>query len=225
MTDGSSGMVENPEPEGPRHEETIRYRPMGPSDVDGVPTDCHGSRDALVERIDDLGAAAILAFDGPQHVGQLQFRRYRKEQRSANGIWHADYWGDFGANAPELPHATLAIHCYHVGQLTDGEERDARYFGRGIGLALLDELITWAGDRGFEAIVAKHTPQDRAVMGFMGGQPASAYEERGFEIFSSWVDEQLDETVRERKLVENDAAADAVARVGLCIRRFRLRRS
>ena len=34
---------------------------MVASDVGRVPEDCHGSREALLGRIEDLGAAAILA--------------------------------------------------------------------------------------------------------------------------------------------------------------------
>ena len=112
----------------------IRYRPMVASDVGRVPEDCHGSREALLERIEDLGAAAMLAFDGGRHVAQLQFRRYDRGLHSAEGIWHPDYWGDFGEHAPELPRATVNVFCYHVGQLAAGEKRSPDYQGRGIGL-------------------------------------------------------------------------------------------
>ena len=43
---------------------TIHYRAMGLDDVGQVPLDCHGSAEALAQRISDLGSAAILAFDG-----------------------------------------------------------------------------------------------------------------------------------------------------------------
>ncbi len=208
-------------PELPHLEERqITYRPMVRADVGSVPDDCHGSREELLARIDDLGAAAILAYDGGQHVGQLQVRRFAREQRSPKGIWHPDYWGDFGDEAPTMPEATLAIHCYHVGQLTQGEERDARYFGRGIGEALLDHLLAWAEEGGYEAVVAKHTPRDRAVMGFMGGQPAGVYEERGFETQASWIDVQLHGAILDRNLVEKGADPGTVARVGLCVKRW-----
>ena len=57
-------------------------------------------------------------------------------------------------------------------------------------------------------------------MGFMGGQPATAYVERGFEVCTSWVDPQLDEAVRERGIVSSDADPEVVARVGVCVRRL-----
>lgn len=198
----------------------ISYRPMVASDVGRVPVDCHGSHAELLARIKDLGAAATLAFDGGQHVGQLQFRRYKPELRSATGIWHPDYWGDFGERAPQLPARSLNIFCYHVGQLTAGEDRSPAYQGKGIGLALLDAFIEWAAAAGFSAIAAKFTPEDRPVMGFMGGQPATAYVERGFEVGASWVDHQLDEAIREKGIVSSDADPEVVARVGICVRRL-----
>lgn len=213
-------MTDRPSSTGDTLAARLRYRPMLAADIGRVPMDCHGGHEALTARIADLGAAGILAFDDGRHVGQLQFRRHRAELRSAEGIWNPDYWGDFGDGQPSLPHATLGIFCYHVGQLTDGEERDARYFGRGIGPALLDHAIAWAQTRGFEAMVAKCTPPHRPVMGFMGGQPASVYAERGFERVSSWVDRQLFEAVLERDLVSRESESEAVAQVGMCVRRF-----
>ncbi len=198
----------------------LRLRPMHLTDVGQVPGDCFGSHDTLVSRIRDLGSAAVLAYDGPQHVAQLQFRRYDPKLRSTEGIWHPNYWGDFGAEAPELPKATLNVFCYHVGQLRSGDERNPEYLGKGIGLALLDYFLNWAQDQQFSGVVAKFTPENRAVMGFMGGQPAAAYAARGFEIGTSWLDRQLANAVIERKLVPPDANPDDTSRVGVCYKPF-----
>ena len=198
----------------------IQYRMMTLDDVGAVPIGCQGNRDAIEARIQDLGSCAVLAFDGAQHVAQLQFRRYEAELRSPDGLWDPLYWGDFGTEAPSLPNNTLSVFCYHVGQLEDSEQRDSRYQGRGIGLELLDRLLAWAPDRGFAAIIAKASPVPRAVMSFMGGQPASAYRERGFEVVTSWVDEQLREVIREKALVATDADPDEAALITCCIRRF-----
>ena len=154
---------------------TLTYRPMVLSDLDAVPVGCQGSRAAIMERIGDLGAAAMLAFDGEQHVAQLQFRRYDQDLRSPDGLWDPLYWGDFGEHAPVLPSNTLSVFCYHVGQLDDTKARDAKYQGQGIGLALLDHFLRWASTAGFASVTAKCTPSPRAVMFFMGGQPAEAY--------------------------------------------------
>jgi GNAT superfamily N-acetyltransferase len=198
----------------------IRYRLMTAQDIGRVPMDCHGDVDAVTERIRDLGAAAVLAFDGEQHVGQLQFRRHRDDLRSANGIWHPNYWGDFGGRGPQLPRATVGVFCFHVGQLKSGAERDARYQGRGIGAALFDYFLEWARAGGVEAVVAKHTPSRRAVMAFMGGQPAEFYTARGFEVVADWIDPQLPDALRERGLVAEDADPNVIARVGMCVMRF-----
>lgn len=196
----------------------ISYRPMHATDIDRVPIGCQGDRDVLAARIRDLGAAAMLAFDGEQHVGQLQFRRYDRYARSPNGLWDPLYWGDFGEQAPELPAATIAVFCYHVGQTVDTDARDNRYQGRGIGLALLDHLIEWVAAAGFAAMVAKCTPPQRAVMAFMGGQPAAAYVERGFELVSSSLDTQLRDVIAEKNLVPDDSDFDIAAGVGCCVK-------
>ena len=203
----------------PGHRERIR----SPPHIGRVPIGCQGGEAALKARIADVGSAAVLAFDGAQHVAQLQFRRYDRTYRSPNGLWDPLYWGEFGDAAPALPADSLSIFCYHVGQLDDSESRDARYQGRGLGVALLDHLLTWAAGAGFAAIAAKATPPHRAVMGFMGGQPASVYEACGFATEASWIDRQLLDVVHERALVPEGTAPDAAARVSLCVKSFAAR--
>ena len=124
----------------------LTYRLLQSEDIGHVPMMCQGDEKAVFTRIADIGSAAVLVFDGKQHVAQLQFRRYDRELRSPNGLWDLLYWGNFGETAPRLPVNSLAVFCYHVGQLDDSEERDKRYQGRGIGLDMLDYLIKWAVD-------------------------------------------------------------------------------
>ncbi len=197
---------------------TIHYRAMGLDDVGQVPLDCHGSAEALAQRISDLGSAAILAFDGEQHVAQLQFRRHHPGLRSPSGIWHPDYWGDFGGRAPALPERTLGVFCFHVGQTQPGEGRDAAYQGRGIGTAMLDYLIGWAADNRFDAMIAKCTPDNRSAMAFMGGQAAATYISRGFALAETWVDDQLREALRQRNLIAATDAPANIGRVGMCVK-------
>ncbi len=168
-------------------------------------------------RVCDLGSSAILAFDGDRHVGQLQFRRYAAGTRAPNGLWNPLYWGDVGSATPSLPIETSASICSHVGQLGDTDARDVTYQERGIGLQLLDHFLDWAMGHGFGAVAAKATPSVRSVMRFMAGLPAEAYAERGFEVAASYVDVQLHNVVRERKLT--DAGADAAARVSCGVKR------
>lgn len=195
----------------------IHLRPMRLEDLGEVPLDCHGEAAEAADRIRDLGAAAILAFDGDQHVGQLQFRRHRPGLRSAAGVFSPDYWGDFEGRAPPLPEATLCIYCYHVGQLTPGKDRDARYQGRGLGAALLDHLIHWARSHGFAAIVAKSMPPAREVLQFMGGQTEATYASRGFACVDRWTDHAMHAALVERGLVGADSTPEQDATVGLCV--------
>ena len=199
-------------------ESEFGLRLMTAEDIGCVPIGCQGGEAALKARIADVGSAAVLAFDGAQHVAQLQFRRYDRACRSPNGLWDPLYWGEFGAAAPALPADSLSIFCYHVGQLDDSEHRDARYQGRGLGVALLDHLLAWAAGVGFAAIAAKATPPHRAVMGFMGGQPARVYEACGFATEASWIDRQLLDVVHEKALVPEGTAPDVAARVSLCVK-------
>ena len=196
----------------------IEFRPMVEADLGRYPIGCQGPRQDVAARIHELGASAMLAFDGTRHIGQLQFRRYDPDLRSAKGVYEPAYWGDFGAHAPDLGDNALAVFCYHVGQTDDSEEREPAYFGRGIGLALLDTLLDWAGERGFHAIVAKATPPARSIMTLMGGQPVAPYRERGFEVASSWVDEQVREMVIKRGLATPDTDPADAWQISCCVK-------
>jgi GNAT superfamily N-acetyltransferase len=199
--------------------ERILYRPMLESDVGSVPIACQGTPDRVRDRIAHLGSSAVLAFDQGQHVGQLQFRRYEAGTRSPNGVWDPLYWTDFDDHAPDLPPSTLCLGCYHVGQLHNGADRDERYQGRGVGARLLDSFLDWARAGNFEALIAKATPPYRPVMGFLGGLPTAAYETRGFETVTRWVDTDLALVVRERNLVAALEIEDA-STVTCCVQRL-----
>jgi GNAT superfamily N-acetyltransferase len=201
-------------------QDSIRLRPMTAADVGHVPIVHQGDRDEVLERIADLGSSAILAFDGDRHVGQLQFRRYRPGVRSPQGLWDPLYWGDFEGYAPELPDDTLAVFCYHVGQVDDTEARDPRYQGRGLGTKLLDYFLDWIMRAGFEGVIAKAVPDLRPIMAFMGGQPARVYQARGFEIADSWIDPEVRAVVNERSLAPNSGHPNDAARVACCVRRM-----
>jgi hypothetical protein len=133
----------------------------------------------------------MLVFEGEQHVGQLQFRPYIPQTRSPKGLFDPLYWMDFKDRSPVLPEKTLALFCYHVGQLDNTTARDARYFGRGIGIQLMEKTVIWAAASSFEALVAKGLPNIRPVIEFMGGLPAETYQQNGFRIADRYVDHQL----------------------------------
>ena len=200
--------------------DTIVFRPMVATDIGAAPIGHQGEPQEVRQRIADIGSSAILAFDGPQHVGQLQFRRYVPGARSPQGLWHPLYWADFGDRNVDLPEQTLAVFCYHVGQLDDTDDRDPRYQGRGIGLRLLDVLLDWATRAGFAALVAKAVPSPRPIMAFMGGQAVKAYQGRGFQQADSWVDAELKTLVVEKGLVPSGMSPDEAARVSCMVRRL-----
>jgi hypothetical protein len=192
---------------------------MVASDVGSVPIAHQGDSVEVLARIADLGSSAVLAFDGDQHVGQLQFRRYKAGTRSPSGVWDPLYWMDFDAHAPDLPPGTLCVFCYHVGQLDDTADRDERYEGLGIGASLLDCLLDWARAGKFEAVIAKATPPHRAVMEFLGGLPEAAYQARGFGTAARWVDADLARVVQERELFTEGEIQDA-STVACCVLRL-----
>lgn len=204
------------------------------SDLGNVPIDCQGTETTVRNRIADLGASAILAFDGEQHVGQLQFRRYHRTLRSPAGIMDPSYWGDFGqANAPSLPPETVNLFCYHVGQLASGNARHSRYQGRGIGAALLEQFARWADATRVEATVAKALPPFRPLGVLMGGHPVSVYEDHGFEVAARWCDRDLRDRLPNvlagehgdgvatalRDLCDEGVTLDALAEVAMVVRR------
>lgn len=185
---------------------------MSAADVDQVPTAHQGDVQEVLERIATIGSSAWLAFDGTRHVGQLQFRLHVPDTRSPNGVWDPLWWMDFGGRAPALDPLTLAVCCCHVGQLDDMADRDPTYLGRGIGADLLDHFLEWARDGRFAAVIAKATPDVRAVMEFLGGFPVNVYRARGFDVVATWVDRDLEQVLRERKLAaEGDGRSASVA--------------
>lgn len=197
---------------------TVTCRPMTLDDIGRVPIGHQGDPFEVAARIEELGSSAILAFDGDQHVGQLQFRRYAPGVRSPRGLHDPRYWGDFGVHEPDVPDGAIAVYCYHVGQLDDTDSRDARYQGRGIGVRLLDALLSWADERAVPAVVAKAVPAHRPVATFMGGLSASHYEMRGFETPSSWIDDELRAVVDRDGLAPSGVAVDEASRISCCVR-------
>lgn len=216
------------------HQSEFRYRLLERADIEDVPLSCQGAREQVVERIAEIGSSAMLAFEEATHVGQLQFRPYVSDTVSPDGINDPLYWMDFGDHAPPLPERTLALFCFHVGQLEDGSAREPRYFGRRMGTDLLDATLAWAGKAGFQAVVAKATPPTWPIPQFMGGMPSGVYASRGFEQAASYHDAALrsglDGVLEGQygsqwqdglgKLVREGVNLDDLATATLCVRRL-----
>ena len=170
--------------------EELQYRLLTADDVSRVPLQWQGSPGEILERISIIGASAMMVFDGPVHVGQLQFRSYMPDTVSPNGIMDPLYWMDFRGHAPRLSEKTIALFCFHVGQIDNTPARDSHYFGRGIGISLLRNTMAWAKDAGFEALIAKGCPGYRPVIEFMGLEIPIRNSECGknkrIEILSDW---------------------------------------
>jgi hypothetical protein len=159
----------------------------------------------------------MMVFEGQKHIGQLQFRPFVPNTVSPQGLHHPLYWMDFQGHAPALPRKTLSLFCYHVGQTDNTQARDSRYFGKGIGLCLLEKTLQWAEDVGFEAVIAKGCPGYRTIIEYMGGMPTEVYQEKGFKIIATYID-------RELKVVVASMAAewdpDKASEIGVCVRYF-----
>ncbi|HZQ38931.1 MAG TPA: GNAT family N-acetyltransferase [Dehalococcoidia bacterium] len=170
----------------------ISYRPLALADLESVPLQCQGEPAEIVGRIQRCGSSALLAFDGPTCVGQLQFRPYVAGSRSPNGLHHPIYWMDLPDGTPVPAEPALALFCYHVGQLAgDPERRDPRYLGRGIGQALLREALAWARQHGFASVVAKGLAPCWPLIQYMGGMPWPVYEAQGFALRHRYHDAEL----------------------------------
>lgn len=160
----------------------------------------------------------MLVFDGQKHVGQLQFRPYVPKSISPHGLHHPLYWMDFQDHAPVLPANTLALFCYHVGQTDNTQDRNPQYFGKGIGLSLLDKTLAWAESEGFDAVIAKGCPGYRSIIEFMGGMPSDTYRGKGFKIEATYIDRELRGIVER---MERDWDPDKASEIGVCVRYFR----
>jgi GNAT superfamily N-acetyltransferase len=159
----------------------------------------------------------MLVFEDQKHIGQLQFRPYVPDTVSPRGLHDPLYWMDFQGHAPELPGKTLSLFCYHVGQTDNTQARDSHYFGKGIGMRLLNETLRWAEEAGFEAVIAKGCPGYRTIIETMGGMPTEVYREQGFKIVATYIDREL------KGIVESMAAEwdpNKASEVGICVNFF-----
>lgn len=171
----------------------------------------------------------MMVFEGAKHVGQLQFRPYAPNTVSPAGLHHPLYWMDFQGHAPALPERTLNLFCFHVGQTDNTQARDPRYFGRGIGIRLLNEVLKWEARAGFEAVVAKGCPGFRPIIEYMGGLPSETYRRQGFSVAATYQDEELRRAVEdmlsgrsgpERQKSVAGIDPEKAAEVSVCVKRI-----
>jgi GNAT superfamily N-acetyltransferase len=161
----------------------------------------------------------MLVFDDQRHIGQLQFRPYVPNTVSPAGLYDPLYWMDFQGHAPDLPANTLSLFCYHVGQTDNTQARNFHYFGKGIGMRLLDKTLAWAESAGFESVIAKGCPGYRSIIEFMGGMPNAVYQQKGFNIAAVYIDRELRGVVES---MNGDWDPDKASEIGVCVKYFRV---
>ena len=78
----SSRILEKPQPFKPGSDSIVLECEFDHRDDDKPLRGGMGTEDEIRQRIQQLGSAAILGFDGGQHVAQLQFRAFAAGSRS-----------------------------------------------------------------------------------------------------------------------------------------------
>ena len=128
------------------------------------------------------------AWDGDECIAQLHCYRLNLPHGSSD-LWPA--WsrpsyvggvldGRLGISGPVWCHA-----CFHVGRsirsFANSDDPDSRYFGRGIGTALVQASVQWAKRHGYEAVIAPGTPDGLFAFSVLaGGLPWTTYQKLGF---------------------------------------------
>ena len=198
----------------------LELRMMTLADVGTVPIGHQGAPDQVRRRIEDLGRAP----SSPSTAVGTSPSSSSAATRRAGGCpagWtsRCTGWTSTATRSP-LPEQTIVVFCYHVGQTDDSDARDPQYWGRGWVCGSLDMLVGWAAEHGY-AIVAKGVPAARPVMTFLGGQPASVYESRGFTTTATWVDTELRAVVERDQLAPpgDETASMTMPASACCVRR------
>jgi len=150
----------------------------------------------LRELIDFYGTCAMLAMDGDQVVGILRFY--------PRAIWNGHEGFCMQQWAPEGPaedlidrvwppleamrDRTLRVHCLMVGS----RQQNDPYRRRGIGTRLVQELITWASEQGWQAIEAIANQGLPVLWEISGGADQRFWQRFGFEYVETFVGETVE---------------------------------
>lgn len=114
----------------------------------------------LEKIIDTYDSCAILAWAGEKVIGSLRFYPKWMLTKDQQGLcMHQDY--PYGPGKPlltmdfpaltELTDKTLRIHCMMAGPAL---KKDNPYRRRGLGTRMVEVLVDWARDKGWEALEA-----------------------------------------------------------------------
>ena len=160
----------------------IHCRPMVPEDYGLVESVHWTSVEQVRVFVDRQGIASMLAFDGARYVGQLYLQEYDPGFADPGGWTGHRPWADFRVAEPlPLEGRYLTLGCYHVGWLPDGSRRKSLW-GRGIGTALLREVVTWYRNQSVMdgLLTWAVVPGSRELLQEAGQMPHTVYERFGF---------------------------------------------
>lgn len=166
----------------------IEVRPIRRDELGAVLLRCLPDGGRIETMFKTQGTIGLGAWDGEKCIAQLHCYRLVLPKGSSD-LWPS--WsrpsyvdeilnGSLGIKGPVWCHA-----CCHVGRsiesLSISDEPDSRYFGRGIGTALVRGSISWAREHDYAAVIAPGTPDDLFEFSvWAGGLPWTTYEKLGF---------------------------------------------
>jgi GNAT superfamily N-acetyltransferase len=168
------------------------------------------------------------AWDGDKCIAQLHCYRLRLPNGSSD-LWPA--WSRL-AYVEDILNGLLGVRgavwchaCIHVGRSIESfslsDEPDRRYFGRGIGAALVRGSINWAREHGYEAVVAPGTPDRLFEFSvWAGGLPWTTYSKLGFSEVATEVGDDLPDWAQGNSPPQVMEAVTAVLAAGRPRREF-----
>ena len=171
----------------------FHIRPIEAGDLDQVSDACWENRQIQMRLLEQQEILGIGAWEGTICVGQLHCYRVdlpEYDDRNFPGYgrdrpvsWPLG-WPLLAAKEKGLSfdRPVWAHACFHVGFTPKVQRAEPKYFGRGIGTAMLRVSVQWARDHDYPAVIAQGGP--KVVAGYnvwMGCLPWTTYAAFGFE--------------------------------------------
>jgi len=218
----------------------ITIRPIQVDELDRIPLRCWPTeREALLRLFERQGTIGMAAWEGDRCVAQLHcYRILLPDQDNPdwpvwNHWWRPEWWRRMtGSVNLNLSGPTWCHACCHVGRTLESFRQeiampsaapptifrgaDPRYFGLGIGTALVRASMRWAWDHDYTTIMALGAPQgifEYAVA--VGHLPWTTYAKLGFDFFGLVTDAaQLPQWARGHGPAEVEEAIHAAVAAG-----------
>jgi hypothetical protein len=209
----------------------IDVRPVRRDELGAVPLRCLPDGGRIETMFRTQGTIGFGAWDGEKCIAQLHC--YRLDlPRGSSELW--PFWSR-PAYVDEILNGRLGITgaawchaCIHVGRSVDSlsrsDEPDTRYFGRGIGTALVQGSIGWARAHHYAAVVAPGTPNGLMEYSiWVGGLPWTTYRKLGFSDVPGEVGDDLPDWAKGNSPPEVMEAVKAALAAGRPNREFHSR--